>query len=82
MLPCKVFRAPGNNLPDVDEIMIPNDTAQYYEVAIGEGYGVEINKENQLSYAINRIINIDRELASSFDLIYPHINQSTIYLTI
>jgi hypothetical protein len=38
---------------------------------VGEGFGIEIGRGNELTYAVIRVVQIDSERAISFDWVYP-----------
>jgi hypothetical protein len=42
-----------------------------YEAKVGEGFGVEISRNNEIKYAIIRVIKIDDKRKITFDWIYP-----------
>jgi hypothetical protein len=56
---------------EVQEITFPDQTEMTLVPALGEGFGIEISRGNELTYAVIRVVQIDSERAISFDWVYP-----------
>jgi hypothetical protein len=56
---------------EVQEITFPGQTETTLVPAVGEGFGIEISRGNELTYAVIRVLQIDGERAITFDWVYP-----------
>jgi len=60
-----------NSPAEVQTITFPGQTEMTLVPAVGEGFGIEIGRGNELTYAVIRVVQIDSERAISFDWVYP-----------
>jgi hypothetical protein len=56
---------------DVQEITFPGQTEMTLVPALGEGFGIEMSRGGQMTYAVIRVVQIDSDLAIAFDWVYP-----------
>jgi hypothetical protein len=64
-----------NSLENINTISFTGEKALVLVPTIGEGFGVEISRNNELNYAIIRVIEIDSEFTITFEYIYPFLGK-------
>ena len=67
-----------NSPADVGSLTFANESPQVFEPVLGEGFGVEITRDNQKTYAVIRVLRVDGERRISFDWVYPFNGAVTI----
>jgi len=63
---------------DVIGLTFTGQSPSVFEPVIGEGYGMEIIRNNETKYAVIRVINIDSDRKVTFDWVYPFAGPVTI----
>ncbi len=64
-----------NSLENIKTISFTGEKALVVVPTIGEGFGIEISRNNEIKYAIIRVIEIDTEFTITFEYIYPYLGK-------
>lgn len=63
---------------EIQEITFQGEPAPVLVPAIGEGFGLEISRDDQITYAVIRVVKIDADRSIAFDWVYPYLGKVTI----
>ena len=66
------------NPAEIQEITFQGEPALVLVPVVGEGFGIEISRDNRIDYAVIRVVKIDADRSIAFDWVYPYLGKVTI----